>query len=191
MPAVAGVAAALLIAGCSGEDTDSIRDQARQGDNLGYVAGDGVVRQIAPDDREITIELTGTTLEDEEWTSVDSRGEVLVINVWGDWCAPCHEEAEDLQEVYQHFVDAGETVPFMGVNVRDSVETARAFHRRYDITYPSLVDDGGQTLVALQGMANLQPTTLVLDTDGRIAARVTGQVDASTLTGLVEDVLAE
>lgn len=185
------VAVALLAAGCSGEDTDSIRDQARQGDDLGYVAGNGVVQQIPPEGREITIELTGTTLEGEEWTSVDVRGEVLVVNSWGDWCAPCHEEADDLQATYQSFVDAGEPVQFMGVNVRDSVETARAFHRRYDITYPSLMDDGGQTLVALQGMANLQPTTLVIDREGRIAARVTGAVDQATLTGMVEDVLAE
>lgn len=189
VPALA--AAALVVAGCSGDESSTIRDQSRQGDNLGYISGDGTVQQVDPEDREHVVELTGTTLTDETWSSVDARGEVLVVNTWGDWCGPCHAEAEDLEAAFQHFVDAGEPVQFIGVNVRDSVVNAESFHRRYDITYPSLVDDGGQTIAALQGMASNTPTTLVLDRDGRIAARVLGQIDRATLTALVEDVLAE
>lgn len=184
-------AALLVLAGCSSEDGATIRDQAREGDNLGYIAGEGVVEQIDPQDRSLLVELTGTTLEDEAWSSLDARGEVVVVNTWGQWCGPCHAEAEDLQNTYVAFAEADEPVQFIGVNVRDSVANAQAFHRRYDITYPSLIDDGGGTLVALHGRANSQPTTLVLDRDGYIAARVLGQVSQSTLTGIVEDVLAE
>ncbi|HEU5455483.1 MAG TPA: TlpA family protein disulfide reductase, partial [Nocardioides sp.] len=59
------------------------------------------------------------------------------------------------------------------------------------ITYPSLSDESGVLILALQGKAPTVPTTLVLDKTGRIAARVNGEVTASTLTGLVDDVLAE
>lgn len=184
------LAAGVALAGC-GSDANTIAGQAMQGDQKGYISGDGTVQTVPPEEREITIELTGTTLEGEPWDSADARGSVLVINVWGSWCGPCKAEAKDLQAVYEHFISAGEPVEFIGVNDRDSQPTALAFQEAEGIGYPSLVDDGGRTLVALQGMANARPSTLVLDEQGRLAARVAGQVDESTLRGLVEDVLSE
>lgn len=183
------LALGLALTGCS-NDANTIAGQARQGDQKGYISGDGTVQTVAVEDRDLTIELSGTTLEGEPWESADTRGSVLVINVWGSWCGPCKAEAADLQAVYEHFTSAGDPVEFIGVNDRDSQQTALAFQEAEGVGYPSLVDDGGQTLVALQGMANARPSTLVLDEQGRLAARVAGQVDESTLRGLVEDVLA-
>ena len=71
--------------------------------------------------------------------------------------------------------------------LRKTVRIAKA----NSITYPSLSDESGVLILALQGKAPTVPTTLVLDRTGRIAARVNGEVTASTLTGLVDDVLAE
>lgn len=183
------LALALALSAC-GDDANTVAGQARQGDQKGYISGDGTVQTVAAEDRDLTIELTGTTLEGEEWDSAEARGSVLVINVWGSWCGPCKAEAPDLQAAYEHFAESGEPVEFIGVNDRDSQPTALAFQEAEGIGYPSLVDDGGQTLVALEGMANARPSTLVLDEQGRLAARVSGQVDESTLRGLVEDVLA-
>jgi thiol-disulfide isomerase/thioredoxin len=163
----------------------------RQGDQKGYVAGDGRIERLAPEERSSLIELSGTTLEDEPWDSQDHRGEVVVINVWGSWCGPCDAEAPDLVAVSEDFTEAGAPVTFIGVNVRDSVPSAVAFERRHGVPYPSLMDDGGRTLSQLQGLATSRPTTMLLDGEGRVAARVNGQVDASTLRGLVEDVLAD
>ena len=85
---------------------------------------------------------------------------------------------------------AGKPVQFMGINYRDaSPRPARAFLRASKITYPSLADNGGRTLLALRGKAASTPTTLVLDQQGRLAARVAGQVARATLDGLVDDVL--
>lgn len=189
VPALAAVLA-LALAGCS-DDGTSINDQMRQGDQKGYVAGDGRIEQLAPEDRSSLIELSGITLEDEPWDSRDHRGEVVVINVWGSWCGPCDAEAPDLVAVSEDFTEAGAPVTFIGVNVRDSVPSAIAFERRHGVPYPSLLDDGGRTLARLQGLATSRPTTMLLDGEGRVAARVNGQVDASTLRGLVEDVLAD
>jgi peroxiredoxin len=96
-----------------------------------------------------------------------------------------------LQQVWLQLSAAGRPVEFMGINSRDGVETGKAFLRANEITYPSLQDDGGATLLALRGKANTTPTTLVLDRQGRIAARVSGPVTAATLSGLVNDLLGE
>lgn len=188
--AVVAALSALLLSACSG-DGMSINDQMRQGDQKGYVAGDGRIEQLAVEDRSTVIELSGTTLEDDPWDSQEHRGEVVVINVWGSWCGPCDAEAPDLVEVSQAYAEADEPVTFIGVNHRDSVQNAIAFERRHGVPYPSLIDDGGRTLAQLQGLATARPTTMLLDGQGRVAARVNGQVDASTLRGLVEDVLAD
>lgn len=182
-------ALALALAGCSDDDGTSINEQMRQGDQKGYVAGDGTIQQVAVAERDQEVTLEGTTLEDEPWSSADHAGEVVVVNVWGSWCGPCVEEAPDLEEVATEFAEAGEPVQFIGVNSRDSVPSALAFQQKYDVSYPSLQDDGGRTRAQLQGLAVATPTTMVLDGQGRLAARVSGPVEASTLRGLVEDVL--
>ncbi|GAA1138595.1 TlpA family protein disulfide reductase [Ornithinicoccus hortensis] len=183
------VVALLGVAGCSDEGT--IAEQARAGDQKGYIAGDGTLQQVAVGDREVRIDLSGTTLQGQDWSSADHLGEVVVINVWGSWCGPCKAEAPDLQAAYEHFQEAGDPVQFIGVNDRDGLDAAKSFEKVQGIGYPSLADDGGQTLVALKGWANPRPTTMVLDRDGLVAARVAGQVDETTLVGMVEDVLAE
>ena len=147
-------AGALALAGCS-EDGTSINQQMRQGDEKGYIAGDGRLEELPPEQRETTITLYGITLEDEPWHSDDYAGQVLVINVWGNWCGPCHAEAPDLEEVASQMREAGEPVQFIGVNVRDAVPTAQAFEEMYGISYPSLQDDGGKTLALLQGHAQI------------------------------------
>ncbi|WP_131104458.1 TlpA family protein disulfide reductase [Ornithinimicrobium sufpigmenti] len=181
-------AAALALTGCSGEGS-SINEQMRQGDQKGYVAGDGTIQALMPEQRETVITLEGTTLEGEPWSSADHRGEVVVVNVWGSWCGPCIEEAPALEQVASDLREAGEPVRFIGVNSRDSVPSALAFQQAYGVSYPSLQDDGGRTRAQLGGLAVATPSTIVLDGQGRVAARVSGQVDASTLRGLVDDVL--
>jgi thiol-disulfide isomerase/thioredoxin len=188
---VALVAAAGLTLGACADDGTSINDQMRQGDQKGYVAGDGTIEALSPEQRDTVITLAGTTLEEEPWTSEEHAGKVLVVNVWGSWCGPCVAEAPDLEQVATELADEGEPVQFVGVNVRDTVANALAFQKVHEVPYPSLQDDGGRTLAQLQGLATARPTTMVLDGQGRLAARVNGQVDASTLRGLVEDVLAD
>jgi thiol-disulfide isomerase/thioredoxin len=180
----------LSVSACSA-DANSIAAQARSGDGKGFVSGDGTIERVALDNRSTPLTLSGTTLQGTPWKIEDARDKVLVLNVWGQWCGPCVAEMPHLQQVWSQLSAAGKPVQFMGINYRDGVETAQAFLRANKITYPSLQDDGGRTLLALRGMANATPTTLVLDRQGRIAARVSGPVTAATLSGLVTDVLGE
>ncbi len=178
------------VSACS-SDAGSIAAQARSGDGKGFVSGDGTIERLALGQRSTPLTLSGTTLQGASWKVADAKSKVLVLNVWGSWCGPCVAESPHLQQVWSEVSASGKPVQFMGINYRDSVETAKAFLRSNKVTYPSLEDDGGRTLLGLRGKANTTPTTLVLDRLGRIAARVSGPVSAATLTGLVKDVLGE
>jgi thiol-disulfide isomerase/thioredoxin len=185
------VAAVLLLgtAACT-SDPNSVAEQAKAGDQKGYVSGDGAVETIPEADRAEPVELEGTLLDGTAWDSASARGDVLVVNVWGSWCAPCVAEAPELQKVWSELEAEGAPVQFMGIDFREDAARGLAFTKKAGITFPSLSDESGVTILALQGKAPTVPTTLVLDREGRIAARVNGPVSASTLRGLVDDVVA-
>ena len=187
------LAAAVLLLGataCS-QDPNSVAAQAKAGDQKGYVSGDGAVETIPQADRAEPVELKGALLDGATWDSATARGEVLVLNVWGSWCAPCVAEAPDLQRVWTDLQAVGAPVQFMGIDFREEPERGAAFVKKVGVTYPSLSDESGVLILALQGKAPTVPTTLVLDRLGRIAARVNGPVSATTLRGLVDDVVDE
>ncbi|MCT1776779.1 TlpA disulfide reductase family protein [Brachybacterium sp. p3-SID957] len=175
--------AAALLAAC-GTDTSDRYD-------TGYVGGDGVTTEIPPESREEPLEFAGTTYEGEEFAAADRRGEVLVVNVWYAACPPCRKEAPDLQAVSEEYAPEG--VSFVGVNVRDAAGPAQAFEQTYGITYPSLPDTDAQIMYALRGQVapNAVPSTLVLDREGRVAARISGAADPSVLRAMLDRVLAE
>jgi peroxiredoxin len=114
-----------------------------------------------------------------------------VVNAWGSWCGPCREEAPELRRVSEETKAAG--VRFVGIDTRDNDAAGRAFAREFGITYPSLVDDSGRVMLAFGRTIPVAavPSTVVVDRRGRIAARVIGAVTYSTLSGLVDDALAE
>jgi thiol-disulfide isomerase/thioredoxin len=153
----------------------------------GYITGEGVVTTLAVEDRHDAPELRGEQLGGgDEIALADYAGSVVVINVWASWCSPCRAEAADLIQV----ADDRPDVEFLGLNVRDQESAAEAFVREKGIPYPSLVSQDGALMLEFYGLLNLAsiPSTIVVDAEGRIAALVLGQVDASTLDGLVSDV---
>jgi thiol-disulfide isomerase/thioredoxin len=184
-------AAALLLgaAGCS-QDPNSIAAQAKAGDQKGYVSGDGAVETIPAAERGAPVQLKGELLDGSAWDIASTRGKVLVLNVWGSWCAPCVAEAPDLQKAWEGIQADRVPAQFVGIDFREDPARGAAFQKKAGITYPSLTDESGVAILALQGKAPTVPTTLVLDPQGRIAARVNGPATASTLRGLVDDVVA-
>jgi thiol-disulfide isomerase/thioredoxin len=189
--AVLAAGALVTVTTACSSDPNSIAEQAKAGDRKGYVSGDGTIEQLRPEQRGNTVALTGTTLEGEPWTMKGKEGTVLVVNVWGSWCPPCIEETPDLQEAWEEVQGKKLDVEFIGLDIQEAPESGLAFQKANGVTYPSLAYDGGVPLLALQGKVQATPTTLVLDTEGRIAARVSGPVSKATLLGLVDDVVAE
>ena len=132
--------------------------------------------------------IEGRTIDRQRLSVVDLRGHVVVLNVWGSWCAPCRAEAPDLASISAETAPRG--VRFVGIDVRDNLSAARAFVRRYQISYPSYDDQDGLVLGQFTGIIPVSavPSTLVVDRAGVVRARVVGRVDATTLRGLIEDV---
>lgn len=148
----------------------------------GYVSGDGTVTEWAEGERGEVMDLTGTSFEGDPVDLADYRGQVVLINTWYASCPPCRAEAPELVEL-----DARDDVQLIGVNSRDDAATAEAFERTFSVQYPSIDDGDGKATAQLQGLVaiNAVPTTLVLDTEGRVAARAVGRVEPSTLESLI------
>jgi len=184
------LAAALLLAGCS---TGSLSAQYEEGSNKGYISADGTVAEWPEADRGAPVDFTGVTETGESLTASDYRGSVVVLNFWYAGCPPCRAEAPDLQELNEAY--AGQKVAFIGVNVRDQAATALSFSEEFGITYPSVLDaEDKAASLALAGQAapNAVPTTIVVDAEGRPAARILGQISSkSVLNTLIKDTLAE
>jgi thiol-disulfide isomerase/thioredoxin len=183
----AGLLGALSLAACSVEDP--LAQQANAGDNKNYIAGDGSVTEYAPGSRGEPVRLTAKLFDGTSVNAADWVGKVTVLNFWYASCAPCRLEAPDLQALSQEFADGAQ---FYGVNIRDERPTAEAFERNFGITYPSFMDKDGGILLAMTSYVPPQavPTTLVLDKDGRVAARILGVADKGTLKALIKDAVA-
>lgn len=150
------------------------------------------VVEYPPSRRGEPVEVAGTTLTGEPLDTTSYRGRVVVLNVWGSWCAPCREEAPVLARVPQEFPES--KVSVIGINVRDNRAAALAFERRFSIAYPSISDeDNPQVLLALRGYVPLTavPVTVLLDRDGRVGARVIGVLREATLRALLTNLVGE
>ncbi|MDQ4503751.1 TlpA disulfide reductase family protein [Sinomonas sp. ASV322] len=170
---------------------DPLAQQARAGDNKNYVAGDGSVTEYAKDQRKPPVAFTGTLYDGKTVGSASFAGHVTVLNFWFASCAPCRVEAPSLKQLHDEFAPQG--VVFYGVNLRDEKGTAEAFEQNFGITYPSFNDQDGRVLLAVSGMVppGAVPTTLVLDKQGRVSARILGELDKGTLKALIESAAAE
>ena len=177
---------AMTAAACSGTDAVS---QTVSGSN-GYQAGDDALHWVAPADRDAVNGVTGTLLDGKPFDLSDWRGHVVVVNFWGSWCAECREETRALEQVHRD--TAGDGVEFLGINVREDRPQALSYNRDNHVTYPSLYDPSSLLGLRFHGMPpNATPTTIVLDRQGRIAARHSGTILYTQLRSLVDRVQAE
>lgn len=155
----------------------------------GYVSGDGSVQTYDAGERKGPVAITGTDFEGNDVDTADWAGEVVVVNTWYASCAPCRAEAPDLVTL----AETKDDVRFLGINTEDDAGAAQAFQRTFEVPYPSIEDRTGVVIAGLNGVVPLQavPTTVVLDQQGKVAARVIGLAEGSTLEALVDEVLAE
>ncbi len=178
----AAAALLLLTAGCSTSSADTSADS-------GFVAGDGSIVLLPETDRLPAPDLVGTTLDGGTFRLADHLGEVVVLNVWASWCAPCRAEAPTLAALSNELEDRG--VQFVGLDTRDSDETARSFVERFGIEYPNVIDSDGRLQLLFGDSLPPQaiPSTIVMDPQGRVAARALGKVSESSLRGMIEPLL--
>ncbi|MEV4479819.1 TlpA family protein disulfide reductase [Micromonospora coxensis] len=173
---LAAVTATAALVGCSSENGES------------RCANDGGIIQCAPEQRSAAPTIAGDLLTGGRYDISQARGQVVVLNFWGSWCAPCRAEADDLEATYQATKASG--VTFLGINVQDSKDKAVAFEEGR-VTYPSLFDPSSRLALALDIPPNTIPATVVLDREGRIATVIRAAVKQDGLQPIVERIAAE
>lgn len=166
-----------LISSCSGGGSSSTQES--------FVSGNGSVTFIKSGDRVQAPTLVGMTLSGTNYSH--GFGRVTVVNVWASWCAPCRAEIPTLIALSKKYSD----VTFLGILTRDNPPTAEAFQRRFKIPYPTLIDDA--ILLGFKGSlaANAIPSTVVIDKNGKVAGRISGEVTVASLSDLIEKVSTE
>jgi len=190
---LAGAAAAAvllaLVAACGvgqsggGRSTD-VADQ-------GYQSGDGSTTTWPAAARTGDVALSGTDADGQGVDVAAWRGDLVLVNTWYAACPPCRAEAPTLVALADDYAAKGLHV--VGLNGTDTAGTVAAFTRQFAVPYPTIVDTDGSATAALQGIVplNAVPTTILLDRQGRVAARVLGLLDDSTARALIDDLLAE
>ncbi len=179
----ATVAVLLFLAGCV--ENPTITSKSSYADNT--------ITEIPVSQRNAPIVFGGTLDTGGTADSTAWQGSVVVVNFWYASCPPCRAEAPDLEALYKKYSAQG--VVFIGVNVRDTAPTARSFAQNFGISYPSIMDNtDGAVQLAFHGQIapNAVPTTMVLDRQGRAAARILGRIPSRlTLGTLIDSALAE
>ena len=182
----------LVLSGCAAE-SDALAEQYRAGTGQNYISGDGALTVVAPESRNEGIAFRGPLDVGGTFSSADYVGQIMVVNFWYAGCPPCRLEAPDLEALHQEFLDEG--VAFIGVNILDQAPTALAFADDFGVTYPSIMDtNDGSVRLAFSGQVapNAVPTTVVLDQQGRVAARISGLLtEPDVLAALIRDAQAE
>ncbi len=171
---IAPLIGVLLLAGCGGGISSPNQNK--------FISGSGAAVYIKASDRKIAPNIVGTTITGETFSS--PKNQIIVLNVWASWCSPCRAEAPTLEALSQKFPK----VQFVGVLTRDNVTAARSFIERFKLTYPTITDDS--VLASFRGSLppNAIPTTLVIDSSGYVAARISGAVTVGLLTDLINNV---
>ncbi|MGW0788889.1 TlpA family protein disulfide reductase [Streptomyces sp. NPDC002911] len=181
------VAGVLVLSACSGGT------KAGGGGNTNFVTGSGGISTVARGERTDAPKLDGTTLDGKALDVTDYKGKVVVLNFWGSWCGPCRAEAKHFQKVSQETEDQG--VQFVGVNTRDPQKSlAVNFEQDFGVTYPSIYDPTGKLLLRFpKGTLNPQaiPSTVVVDRDGKLAARTLAALDGEKLRKMIDPLIAE
>jgi thiol-disulfide isomerase/thioredoxin len=150
----------------------------------------GTVDTFLGADRQATPTVTGELLDGTAFDLADWRGNVVVINFWGSWCAPCRAESPDLQAAFEATKAQG--VQFLGVDIRDGRDAAQAFQAALKITYPSLFDPGGRVALGFKGVpVTVVPATVLLDRQLRVAAIFRKRVTAREIEAAVRAVATE
>lgn len=115
----------------------------------------------------------------------DLRGQVVFLNFWASWCPPCRAEARTLEAAWQQYRGAG--VVFIGANIQDQEEPARAFIEEFGISYPNGMDRGSRIAIDY-GVWGL-PETFIIDRDGRITYKHVGALGWATITAKLEEAM--
>ncbi|MDX1436977.1 MAG: TlpA disulfide reductase family protein [Anaerolineales bacterium] len=137
---------------------------------------------------ELAPDLSGVTLEGEEIRLSDLRGQVVLVNIFASWCAPCRLEAPHLVEVHRKYEAADEEFAFIGLNLQEDVAAIEAFKSEFGIDFPLVLNEDG-ALTEIYRPIGL-PTSWFIDETGVIRYVHAGPITQEVLEGALEDLKA-
>ncbi len=141
-----------------------------------WLSGCGQEAAKAPAPRESAAPFKVTTFDNGAFSLEAAKGRPVVINFWASWCGPCKLEARTLERAYQTFKPYG--VEFIGIAVDDTEEGAKAFIKKYGLTFPMALDSGEiMKAYSIYGV----PKTYILGHDGQVAYTHTGAISEDDL----------
>jgi thiol-disulfide isomerase/thioredoxin len=186
--AAAVAATALAVAGCGG---GAIGANTPLSSGQSFVGGSYQTTVFKTGSRPVAPAVSGTTISGSHLSLASYRGDVVVLNFWGSWCAPCRAEAPALGTLARQMEARG--VRFVGIDIRDEPDAARAFMQNFNIGYPSINDPGDDIALLFRGTdpPSAIPSTIIIDRRGRIAARVIGSASYASLKSLISTLAAE
>ena len=181
-------AAMLAVAGCDG---GAIGADTPVSSGQSFVGHSYESTFYQPGHRPLAPAVSGTTVTGAHLSLTAYRGDTIVLNFWGSWCAPCRAEAPALGQLARLLQARG--VRFVGIDIRDEPDSALAFMQQFNVDYPSISDPSDE--IALDFRSTVPPadipTTLVIDRDGRIADRIFGASTYSELLTVIDQVIGQ
>ena len=186
---LAAAAVALPLAGCS-QDSDNAQNAVATGGNFEFITPGGEkVINYEESERKPLRTFSGEDVRDTDKTISleDYDGEIVVLNSWGQWCAPCRSEADDLQEIHSE-LQKRKIGTVLGINVRDyNPQVSNDFLEDNGLEYPSIYDPPFKTAAALGGVpTSVVPTTIVLDKQHRPATVFLRSITAQDVMDVVD-----
>ncbi|MCG7445277.1 TlpA disulfide reductase family protein [Corynebacterium marquesiae] len=186
---LAAAAIALPLAGCS-QDADNAQNAVATGGNFEFITPGGEkVINYEESERKPLRTFSGEDVRDRDKTISleDYEGEIVVLNSWGQWCAPCRAEADDLQEIHSE-LQKRKIGTVLGINVRDyNPQVSNDFLEDNGLKYPSIYDPPFKTAAALGGVpTSVVPTTIVLDKQHRPATVFLRSITAQDVMDVVD-----
>ena len=148
-------------------------------------AGTGSIRSEGAKDGNQAPDFTLENLEGEKVSLNDFSGRVVLINFWATWCPPCRAEIPDIQAAYQSHQKDGLVV--LGVNVGESREAVKPFVDQVQMTYPVLLDEARKVFKAYRVFG--LPMSVIVDQEGVVRVRHTGQLTAAQLEHYLDQLL--
>jgi thiol-disulfide isomerase/thioredoxin len=173
LPAVLLAVALIAATGCS-SDRDRASDppaaiSSQSSTGSGVPAG-GTIQ--SPDEPAEAPDVTVETMNGESIALANRPNEVLLVNFWATWCAPCRKEIPDLIALQEELGPQGLTI--IGISLdQQGAEAVNPFLADYSINYPIVLDQEGAVEEAFGGIYGL-PMTYVIGPEGRIQHRVLG-----------------
>ena len=186
---LAAAAIALPLAGCS-QDADNAQNAVATGGNFEFITPGGEkVINYEESERKPLRTFSGEDVRDRDKTISleDYEGEIVVLNSWGQWCAPCRAEADGLQEIHSE-LQKRKIGTVLGINVRDyNPQVSNDFLEDNGLKYPSIYDPPFKTAAALGGVpTSVVPTTIVLDKQHRPATVFLRSITAQDVMDVVD-----